>query len=241
MLHKTGGIVIHSFRYGESALISRIYTEDFGLLSFIVHGGSKSRSHRRNNIFQPLNIIEVVFNLKNTGNLQNLKEIRLVNQHNSIPFDIIKTSIALFMAEVLKGCLKEQEKNHDLYEFLISCIKQLDLFQNTPAAFHLLFMIELSAYLGFYPRDNFDEINNRFDLKEGFYQHNSFVGAYCLLPEESLAFNRLQQFKLNEAANVKINSSERKMLLNKLIEFYRLHVIGFKELVSPKILEEVLH
>ncbi|MBS4012592.1 MAG: DNA repair protein RecO [Bacteroidetes bacterium] len=241
MLHKTGGIVIHSFRYGESGLISRIYTEEFGLLSFIVHGAGKNRSSRKHNIFQPLNIIEVVFNYKNTGNLQNLREIRLVNQHSGIPFNIIKSSIALFIAEVLKGCLKEQEKNPELFKFLIKSIKQLDNAIETPSGFHLVFMMELSAYLGFYPRDNYDENHNRFDLKEGVYQHNSYVGAYCLIPEESNSFNLLQNTKLDDAALLKHPSAQRKMLLNKLIEFYRLHVVGFKELVSPKILEEVLH
>ena len=241
MLQKTRGIVIHSFKYGESGLISRIYTEEHGLLSFFVHGAGKKRSSKKHNIFQPLNCIEMVFNFKNTGNLQYIKEIRLANQHRSIPFDMIKTSLALFISEVLKGCLKEQEKNPALFSFLLNSISVLDNSKSASPAFHLVFMIELSEFLGFAPRENFDEANVIFDLYEGTYQHRSFISSYSLTEEESKSFYKLQKTKLADIDQLELKAYLRKKLLYKLIEFYRLHVVGFKELVSHKVLEEVLH
>jgi DNA repair protein RecO (recombination protein O) len=240
MLHKTGGIVIHSFRYGESGLISRIYTQDFGLLSFIIQGAGKKNSSKKN-VFQPLNCLELVFNFKNSGNLQYIKEIRLLSRHSRIPFNMVKSSIALFIAEVLKGCLKEQEKNPELFLFLYDSINLLDESDETPACFHLIFLIELSAFLGFFPRNNYNETHQIFDLKEGHFQHNSYSGSYCLNPEESQAFYKLLQYNLQTSGELKLSPKIRKILLLKIIDFYRLHVVGFKELVSPKILEEVLH
>ncbi len=239
MIQKTRGIVINSFKQGESNLIARIYTEDFGLLSFFVHGARKSRSSRKQNIFQSLNCIEVVFYLKDTNMLQNIKEIRLISQHKSISFDMIKTSLVMFAAEVLKGCLKEQEKNPELFDFLLEKIAFLDNNDENLSTFHLQFMIELSKFLGFAPRNNFDNFHMKFDLQEGSYQPEYFNSPYCLSKEESRAFFNLQ--KLCSDSKIVISSNERKMLLYKLIDYYRLHVVGFKELVSPKILEEILH
>lgn len=241
MMQKTRGIVINSFKHGENNLISRIYTEEFGLLSFIVHGARKSRSGRKQVIFQPLNVIEIVFPLKNANNLQNLKEIRLIRTNNNIAFDMTKASIVMFIAEVLKACLKEQEKNQQLFNFLLNRIDLLDKSNQKLSSFHLVFLLELSKFLGFYPRNNFDEYNIKFDLLEGTYQPGSFKSAYCLSAEESLTFNKLQNITIKNINQLEISSSQRKMLLYKLIDFYRLHIVGFKELVSPKILAEVLH
>ncbi len=241
MLQKTRGIVINSFKYGENSLISRIYTEEHGLLSFIAHGAGSKRSNKKHNIFQPLNCIELVYKFKNTGNLQTIREIRLIKQHKSISFDIIKVSVALFISEVLKCCLKEQEKNPPLFDYLLKSINLLDRTKNLSPAFHLVFMVELSAFLGFSPRNNYDKTNRIFDLYEGIYQHSSYVSSYSLTESESEAFFKLQNTSLKDAAELEINAAMRKKLLYRLIEFYRLHVEGFKELISHKILEEVLH
>ena len=106
MDHKTKGIIFHTIKYGESGLVVKIYTESYGLQSFIINSVGSKKGKIKSSIFQPLNLVEVVINLKENRSLQRIKEIRIQPVFQTILDDIAKSSIVLFLNEILyKSCL----------------------------------------------------------------------------------------------------------------------------------------
>lgn len=96
MLHKTRGIVFKVTDYAESSLIVQIYTEQFGLQSYIVNGAKKPRAKIHQSMLQPLYLLDMVVYHKAGGSVQRISELKNAPVLQSIPYDVIKSSIALF-------------------------------------------------------------------------------------------------------------------------------------------------
>ena len=169
MLCTTKGIVIHHFKYAEKSVIAKIYTEKYGLQSFLMNGVRNAKSKNKAVYFQPLSLVEINFFYKEKKSLQQLKNIRLERPYVSIPFNINKSSIAFFVAEIVYKSIKEEEPNTDLFDFLYQSFQFLDLQDENYNNFHLLFLAQLCKYLGFYPQtDGIDASSNLyFALQDG--------------------------------------------------------------------------
>ena len=154
MIRKTRGIVLHTTRYGESSLVVHCYTEQFGRQSYMVKGIRKSRKQNRSNLFQPLFILDFEVYHRETREIQLVKEVTRAMPLNSMPFHVIKSTQAIFIAEVLYRVVKEEEPNPMLAHFLVHAIQFLDALAEPSADFHIIFMFQLSRYLGFYPQNN---------------------------------------------------------------------------------------
>lgn len=238
MLQKTRGIVIHQFRYSETSIIARIFTEDFGMQSFLVPGVKKSKSSMKSALFQPLNLVEMVAYLKPDNRLQRLKEIKTTHPLSSIPYESRKSSIALFLAEILLHSLREQEPNPYLFRFVLHSIETLDQTHHRIADFHLLFMIQLSKYLGFAPHPGYSEQTPWFNLKEGCFQSHELPHP-SLNKTLSFSLHCLNETETFESAHLRIPGHCRSELLRSLINYYRFHIDGFPEIKSLEILEMV--
>ena len=151
MLHKTRGIVFKTTDYGESSVIVQVFTEKFGLQSYIVNGAKKQKAKISRNMLQPLHLLDMVVYHKNTGNVQRIKELKNSPQLQTIPYDVIKSSLAIFLNEVLYKAVRQQSADENLFGFVFSAIEWLDHQGEGLANFHLLFLIQLTRYLGFYP------------------------------------------------------------------------------------------
>ena len=226
MLHNTKGIVLSCIKYAESSVICKIYTEKFGLVSCIVHGVRKKKG--KSNYYQPLSILDMNIHYNKKINLQKVKEVRPFIQYQTIPFDIKKSSVAMFLAEVLKKSLHEEEENLSLYLFLETSLENLDG-QEFNSQFHLQFLIRLSKYLGFYPNINNDSYSY-FDLLNG-----QFVS---ILPEHTHYITEVNIFS-DLLKGKKVENKVKKRMLEYLIEYYQLHVEGFGKIKSKEILEIV--
>jgi DNA repair protein RecO (recombination protein O) len=240
MLYKTKGIVLHTVKYSESSIIAKIYTEDLGLLSFLVHGVRKSHSKTSINLFQHLSLVEIDFNFKQGANIQHIKEIKCNYHFTSIPFDIIKSSVALFINEIIYRSIHEEEPNQELFEFLHNSIKILDLSCEKTSYFHLLFAIQFTKYLGFYPINNYSENNRFFNLRDGTFQNFIPDVNYSLNAEESFCFSKLLDHKFDDPENLIIPYSIKISLIENIIDFYKIHLNFFKEIKSHQILSEIL-
>ncbi len=238
MIRNTEGIVLHTLKYAESSLIARIYTREMGMQSYLVRGVRKSKSRNRQMLFQPLTLVNLVaYHKDNKDGLQNIKEISLRHAYRHIPFDIHKTSLAIFLAEVLSHALKSQEYNYTLFDFLNNSLLDLDQKQDKLSFFHLFFLLRLSRFLGFQPRNNRNATNLFFNLQEGVYQPVYDNEQTCLDASLSESF-----FLLAEADSETlppIQKEHRKMLLKKLIDYYRYHLSGMPEIKSIAVLETV--
>lgn len=243
MLHTTKGIVIHHFKYGEKSVIAKVYTEKYGLQSYILNGVRNKKSKNKAVYLQPLSLIEINAFHKEQKGLQKVKNIQLDIPFTSIPFNIHKSSIAFFIAEILSKSIKEEEANEKLFDFLYNAIQVLDLKEINYNNFHLLFLANFSKYLGFYPQ--IPEINDNvplyFDLQEGCFvqlqpYHNAFIE-----PPTSKLFLLVFGTKFEAMESLAINTKQRKMLLNTFLDYYNLHLSNFDNLKTLDILEEVLN
>ena len=239
MLQKSRGIIFHTTDYSETSIIAKIYTEDFGLQSFLVNSVRKKNARIRTSIFQPLSLVELVFYHKNRGGLQRISEIRNTIPYREIPFDSIKSSMVLFLNEVLYRSVKEEAPNQGLFEFLFNSLQLLDVETSSRGNFHLVFLIRLTRYLGFFPHGQYSENSKVFDLKEGTFQSGIPMHPHFLNDAESLAFSTLLATAGNIEATYHLNHDMKRILLDKLLEYYRLHIEGFGEIRSHKILEQV--
>ncbi len=239
MLRKTKGIVLHSFKYGESGIIARILTQQMGLQSFLVHGVRKSKSRNKANLFQPLTLVDLVVYAKENESLHNIKEIRCSYPFRTIGTDIRKTSIAIFISEMLLNAYKHQDMQEEAFDFIYKAAQQLDIQENNIAGFHLIFLLHLSKFLGFFPARNYTTNRTYFNLQEGLYQETFDHSTYCLGQEESQYFFNLSHPEAIQNMDMPITASMRTLLLSKIITYYKLHLEGFKEVKSLIVLESV--
>lgn len=241
MIQNTRGIAIRTIPYGDTGIVASIYTERYGLLSFLVHGVRKAKTSFKNSHFQALSTLDLVIYRKENRDLHRIKEIKLSSPGLGIRDNIIKTSISFFIAEVLYKSMKEEDRHEDLFEFIEHSITWLDETPFSVANFHISFMLELSQYLGFYPSNQSIELD-LFDLQEGVFRDSKYgrfshtIEGNCLLA--------LKQFigkRIYESHEISLDKQTRKEVLNALIWYYRLHLPNWGELRTLEVLESTLN
>lgn len=239
MLHKTRGIVFSYTEYRETSLIVKIYTELFGIQSYIVNGVRKKNAKLNVGWFQPLTLVDLVVYHKERHGLQRISEIRPMPPLRDIPFDVIKSTIVLFLNEVLCKAIKEEEENQLLFEFLFNTIQLFDVQQPVSKDFHLLFLIRLTRYLGFYPIQNYDAQHTYFNLIDGKFQSQIPLHPYYLNESAAINFSNLILNSADLSAKLNISSDDKKKLIENILEYYRLHIAGFFGVKSHKVLEQI--
>jgi DNA repair protein RecO (recombination protein O) len=240
MLHKTRGIVFKTTGYGESSVIVQVFTEKLGLQSYIVNAAKKPKAKISSNMLQPLHLLDMIVYHKNTGNVQRIKELKNSPQLQTIPYDVIKSSIALFINEVLYKAVRQQPADENLFGFIFSSIEWLDHETEGLANFHLLFLIQLTRYLGFYPDRYLAGEADYFDLKNGIFSRYKPDSVLYLSPPHTQNFTTLLQYSFENLPQIKLTNDDRRYLIQKLLEYYSLHIEGFGNIRSHEILEEVL-
>jgi DNA repair protein RecO (recombination protein O) len=235
MLVKTKAIVLSSLKYQEKSLIVKCFTESDGLKSYFVPSAySNKKVNQKIAYFQPLTIIEIEANHKNKGTLEHFKEIRLAHSYHSINTNVVKSTIVIFLSEILHHAIKEEEKNQSLFSFLETALLWFDTHQET-TNFHLILMMEVTKYLGFYP--DLTELDfPYFDIKEGYF--TPFQSINSLTEHETHLFKRLLQLKFDSDQKI-FAGIERQLLLKILLDFFTLHLDGFKKPKSLDVLTEV--
>lgn len=241
MIRKTRGIVLHTTKYGESSLVVHCYTELSGRQTFMVKGVRKSRKQSRSNLFQPLFILDFEVYHKENREIHLVNEVSRAFPLNSIPFDITKSTQAIFMAEVLYRVIREEEPNSVLSNFLISSIQYLDTMEEASPDFHIVFMFQLSKHLGFYPQNNFDEGRKFFNLASGQFKTEFGDPEIYLDVESSELWSRYMQSDLQSVKEAEYNGFQRKLILDNLVRFYKLHVVGLREIRSVEVLHTYFH
>lgn len=239
MIISTNGIVLSTLRYSDSSVIARIYTEADGLKSFMVRIGKGKTAHQKTALMQPLSLVQVSYRSDASRSLHTLRSLDRETALRSIPFEPLKTCIALFVAEVISVAITEEEQNKDLFRFLRASVLLLDDLQETVVNFHLKFMLEFTRFLGFYP-DVSGNPNGFFDMSEGSFVNTQPPHPYFMDMEVSARFHELMQVGMTAQHSVKMKNDQRRHLLNRLIDYYRLHLDGMREINSHSVLEEVL-
>lgn len=240
MLQNTRGIVFQQFKYSESSIIAKIYTEQYGLQSYIVKGVRSKRAKIKPALFQPLNLLELVVYHKEGKSLNHLSEVKIALPFQSIPIDFNKRSMLFFLNELLYRSIREEIPNPALFEWLFKAITWLDLSDANIVNYHLAFMIQLSRFLGFYPKKNVDRQTDFFDLQEGLFLNRMPEHPYFMKGKDVELLEKLQESTFEMSGKISMSNSERRHLLDSFVTYYRLHLPGFGEMKSLDVLKAVM-
>ena len=238
MLVETKGIVLRTIKYGETSVITDIYTLERGLQTFIVSGVRTAKSRTHASLLQLGTIVELVAYVREETKMNRVKEIHAAMVYTTIPFKILKSSVALFMVELTQKTVKESESNPSLFEFLVRSFYYLDTTTESVLNLPISFMVQLSEYLGFQPTEN--EQPNFFDLKEGQFFTEEPLHQYFLSPIHSQLLIKFLETDLQNAHLIEISGADRRFLLMRMCDYYRMHATNFQSLNTIAVLQEVL-
>ena len=232
---KTRAIVISALKYQEKSLIVKCFTLSDGIKTYFVRDAFSSRkSNQKIAYFQPLTILEIEAVHKNKGTLESFKEIKIATPFQSIHSDLVKSTIVMFISEILHHSIQEEEANENLFIFLETALNWLDNHTET-ANFHLILMLETTKYLGFYP-DVSDIDQKFFEMTEGIF--SPFHAISSLSEHETNLFKKLIDLKFDNNQKT-FHVIERQIVLKILIDYYSFHLDGFKKPKSLEVLKEV--
>ena len=221
MLHKTRGIVFRFTKYGDTSIIVTIFTELFGLQTYIVNGVRSKTAKGKIALFQPLTLLDLVVYYKENANIKRIKEVRCFHQYQTLQTDIRKSSIAMFINEVLNKTVKEEAHAYEQFGFLMDSLISLDQQENGFENFHLIFLVKLSRFLGF----GAHQVN---DISQGIFTQKD--------EEDSIA-------KLIDAeydTPFALTQTQRRTMLEILLRYYTSHIDSLGEIRSVQVLKDVL-
>lgn len=240
MLLKVRGIVLKITAYSESSVVAHIFTDKLGMQSYLVNGVKKPKAKIPINMLQPLHLLEMVVSQKTNANLQRIAEARLSPMFCSIPYSVIKNTVAQFLNEVIYKCVHQQQSDEALFDFLYHAICWFDEVAHHSPNFHLAFLLKMTKFLGFAPKTDDRAGQQYFDLHEGGHTSMVPLHPHYLGGQEAEPLFLLFLTPFDKLVDVQIGYQQRKWLLDKLLIYYRLHVVSFGTVKSHQILEEVL-
>ncbi len=241
MLIKTSGIVIHQVKYSESARIIDILTSEYGRVSYIVRSVGKKRAIKPAHL-QPLTLVEMEVNHRANRDLQYIKELRIKTPLHDIYLNPVKSSIAMFVAEVLRKTLEKNNQDRKLFDFLEQAVTILEKSEKSISNFHLLFMAQMTVYLGFSP--NFENYENSryFDLFNGTFEITRPIShSYYLENEKKELFVKTMKYGFEDMEKIALNRNQRNEILDSLCIYFQLHIPTFHTLKSVDVLKEIFN
>ena len=246
MICKTEAIVLHTTRYGENRLIVDTYTREHGRLSFIVTVGRGGRSSMKKQYFQPLTLLSVDADLRPQQQLQRLRGAELLSARLSLLSEPDKLAIALFVAEFLYYALRGEQQDSRLFDYVRSSLEWLDKRPDRYSNFHLVFLMHLSRFLGFYPNLTFHSSSPHpsnsllyFDLRAAAFCATPPSHHDYLMPEEAGRIRPLMRMDFSTMHLFRLSRAERARLLEVIVRYYRIHLPAFPELRSLPVLHDL--
>ena len=243
-LHHTKGIVLRTVKYGETSVIVSIFTELFGMQSYLVNGVrvSSKKGSGRANLFQPSAVLDMIVYHNELKQLQRIKEFKWAHIYQHILSDVRKNSVALYMIELLTKCLKQPENNPELFHFAEDAFLHLDGANNTVTAnLPLFFTLHLPVFFGLRINDNYSASYQYLDLQEGEFVDQQPIHSYFLDDKQAYVTSQLLKVQQpHELNDIKLNHDFRRNLLYRYEIFYALHVQDFGMLKTLPVLREIL-
>lgn len=221
MLQKTRGIVFRFTKYGDSSIIVTIFTEMFGLQTYIVNGIRSKNAKSKIALYQPLTLLELVVYHRESATIKRIKEVKCFHPYQSIQQDIRKSTLAMFITELINKAVKEESHAKDLCEFLITSFITLDTMTSNIENFHLVFLLKLGRFLGI-----------------GVENVNEVLGGR--IADESIEEALSQLINSEYGKQIPISNDQRREILSLLVQFYNDHTVMLGEMKSIQVLREIL-
>lgn len=239
MLINSRGVVIKTTKYGDTSVISHILTEAKGLRSFIVNGVRTRKAAMPLVLFQPGTVLDLQMYSNDQKKLLRLKEAKPHYVWTRIAFDIKRSSLTLFISELIQKTIHETEENQLLFNEILRYLLYIDSSTNSISNIPLHFLINLSRYLGFQPQGHFDAETPCFDL---------FDGSFCLYPNTihflkadlSEQLSKLMEVELEDLHTISLSKDTRRKLLEELLHYYKLHIENFPSIRSHEVFHSIM-
>ena len=237
--YKTRGIVLHTVRYGEKSVVAYLLTDAIGRQTYMVGGvgSGKGRSNKMA-LLQPMFPLAIEGLCSPRGEMHRFREVVLDHPLQSMPFDVRKSTIAMFMSEVIYRLIKESEPNSPLFDFVWHSVEALDAIEEGVANFHLWFMVGLSRFLGFFPGNEYRE-GDWFDIREGQFVSLPPLHGIAMTQANAELFNRFIECDVSELGTIGLNRDRRVEFLNSMLVYFGYHLDAIHKVRSVEILREV--
>ena len=239
MLTKTTAIVLHNIKYGDSKMIVDMFTRAHGRMSFVVTMPKSARSKIRKQFFQPLSMLSLEYDYRPKEQLQKIKEATILHPYSSLPFDMDKLTVGMFISEFLYHSLYGEQSNEQMFDYISDSLQWFDSSPSPAANFHLVFMMRLSRFLGFYP--NLDDYvpGCVFDLRNGCFSSLSPLHSDYLSSAEASLMSLMMRMNYPSMHLFKFTRAQRNRLLDVIVQYYRLHIPGFPDMKSLEVLRNL--
>lgn len=244
MIHTTKGIVLRTVKYGDTSIITTVYTELFGIQSYLVKGVRQNTktSFGKAGYFQPSALLDMEVYHNELKQLQFIKEYRWGYLYEQVLSDVVKHAVAMYVVELVQHSLKQPEANPELFYLIEDTLKQLDKGNDTLAAnLPLYFILHLAAELGFKPQGTYTAATPVFDLQEGFFIASIPAHPYYLEGQSAELTSQLIHLSFyNDLEQIKLNRFIRRTLLESYQTYMSLHIANFGDLKTLGILQDIL-
>lgn len=239
MLHKTKGLVINTINYNEKYNLVQVFTESLGRVTYMLPKTRGKSTKVSKSLFYPLSLLDMEVEHQASRDIQRIREVRSAFPIYEITANMNKTSMAFFLSEFLTRVLKDANDGKLLFDFLYQSVQILEMTDKSIANFHLVFMLKLSRFLGFYP--NLEEYteNSIFDMMNGEFVLYQPLHHHYVNKTDSRALARLSRISYENMHKFGFSRKERLTAINKILEYYRLHLYDFPQLKSLDVLHEL--
>jgi len=239
MIESTKAIVLHQIKYSDTGIIVQLYTRKFGRQSCMIRGMRNKKTGKHNVFFQPMTILELVLYHKESRGMQMMKDFSVSYSPSDIYSNVRKSSVAIFLGEVLTSVLREESANEALFDFIADSVVYFDSFRKGYANFHLAFLAGLSSYLGFEPRPKTGREGTYFDMLNGNFIPQPPDHGYYANAEISAILSTFFSTSYGKINSIILTGSIRNEVLETLVKYYSLHLPGLKKIKSLEVLKEV--
>ena len=237
MLAKTRAIVLRNTNYSESSVISKMYTREFGMRTYLLQSVKKGKSAIRPSMIQPLSIVEMDVYEKASSNLNRVKELKPSPALLNLQDDIVKKTVAMFMLEIINQCIIEEQCEAELYDFLENEILTLEN-ENNLTWFPVQFLVRLTPFLGVEPQGAYSEYTPYLSLNDGVFVNHQGVNVAEQAVSQNISYllsHNTQEVEMTLSGNL------RREILNTLIRYFQIHITKNKQIRSTQILAELLN
>lgn len=239
MQYKTRGVILNSIDYNDKYILVQMFTEQLGRVTYMVPKTRGKSTRNTRSLFSPLAVLSLEVDHQASRSIQRIRESQLDFIQNSIAYDMTKTSIVFFLSEFLSRVLKDVGDSPTLFSFLCNSIETLEATEKSVANFHLTFMLKLTRFLGFYPNLESYTQGDYFDLVNGEFVHKQPLHNHYISAAESVALSRLARITYENMYLFQFSRKERVDIINRMLEYYRIHLQDFPPLKSLDVLHEL--
>ena len=237
MLISSPAIILSKVRYQDNDLIVKCLTRDLGVVSYMIKNISMSKkSKNKFAFFQLLNILDLETNYNSNRSIQYIKDLKVKYNFTSLHTNIYKSSVVMFLSEILSNIIHVETKDMELFDFIEKSLIWYDKSEDS-STFYLIFLMKITHYLGFYP-DCTNMNYNYFNLEEGLFE-SSKNSQYVIEGSSLVLFKTILGIKFDNNKLPFIDKTNKKDILKNILTYFKLHVDGFKDLKSLKVLNQI--